>query len=52
MSKLLLNREDAKVASVKASVELLLSEITKQDRELFTHQELEDMLLDIYNLIR
>ena len=52
MSRLLLDKEDVKLASVKASVELLLSEITKQNRELFTHRELEDMLLDIYNLAK
>jgi hypothetical protein len=52
MSKILLDKEDVKTASVKASVELLLDQITKQNRELFTHQEIEDMLLDIYNLVR
>lgn len=52
MSKLLLDKEDVKVASIKASVEFLLSEMTKQNRELFTHQELEDILLDIYNLTK
>lgn len=52
MSRLLLDKEDVKLASVKASVELLLSKITKQNRELFTHRELEDMLLDIYNLAK
>jgi hypothetical protein len=52
MSRLLLDKEDVKVASIKASVEFLLAEMTKQNRELFTHQELEDILLDIYNLIK
>jgi hypothetical protein len=52
MSKLLLDKEDVKVASIKASVEFLLAEMTKQNRELFTHQELEDILLDIYNLVK
>jgi hypothetical protein len=52
MSKLLLDKEDVKVASIKASVEFLLAEMTKQNRELFTHQELEDILLDIYNLTK
>lgn len=52
MSKLLLDKEDLKLASIKKSVELLLSEMTKQNRELFTHQEIEDMLLDIYNLTK
>ena len=51
MSRLLLNKDDAKLASVKASVESLLTEVTKQNRELFTHQEIENMLLDIYNLV-
>jgi hypothetical protein len=52
MSRLLLDKEDVKVASIKASVEFLLAEMTKQNRELFTHQELEDILLDIYNLTK
>jgi hypothetical protein len=52
MSRLLLDKEDVKVASIKASVEFLLAEMTKQNRELFTHQELEDILLDIYNLVK
>jgi hypothetical protein len=52
MSKLLLDKEDVKIASIKASVEFLLAEMTKQNRELFTHQELEDILLDIYNLTK
>jgi hypothetical protein len=52
MSRLLLDKEDVKVASIKASVEFLLAEMTKQNRELFTHRELEDMLLDIYNLTK
>ena len=52
MSRLLLDKEDAKLASIKASVESLLSEITKQNRELFTYKELEDILLDIYNLTK
>ncbi len=52
MSRLLLDNEDVKVASIKASVEFLLAEMTKQNRELFTHQELEDILLDIYNLVK
>ena len=50
MTRLLLDKEDVKLASIKASVELLLAEITKQNRELFSYQEVEDMLLDIYNL--
>jgi hypothetical protein len=52
MSRLLLDKEDVKIASIKASVEFLLAEMTKQNRELFTHQELEDILLDIYNLVK
>ncbi len=52
MSKLILNVDDVKIASVKNSIESLLREITKQDRELFTHKELEDILLDIYNLTK
>jgi len=52
MSRLLLDKEDAKLASIKTSVENFLSDISKQERELFTHQEIENMLLDIYNLVK
>lgn len=50
MSKLLLSKEDVKLASVKASVENFLFEISKTDKRLFSYQEIEDILLDIYNL--
>ena len=50
MNDLLISKEDAKLVNVKASVESLLFEITKQNRELFTYKEIENILLDIYNL--
>lgn len=34
------------------TVERMLSEISVQQRELYSHQEVEDMLLDIYILLK
>ena len=34
------------------AVERMLSEISNQQRELYSHQEVEDMLLDIYILLK
>ncbi len=60
MSKILFGNRDEeiveainnneKVAEIKQSVENFLSEISKTDGRLFTYQEIEDILLDIYNL--
>jgi len=41
-----------KIAEIKESVENFLSEISKTNRRLFTYQEIEDILLDIYNLTK
>lgn len=46
------NKSDKKIEAVKISLENFLSEIFKQDRDLFSHTEVENMLLDIYNLTR
>ena len=37
---------------VVETVEKFLSEISAQERELYSHQEVEDMLLDIYILLK
>ena len=50
MSRLLADKQDDKLAEIKISVEKFLSEISKADRRLFSYQEIEDILLDIYNL--
>lgn len=50
MSKLLADKQDERVNNIKLSVENFLIDISKQERELFTHQEIENILLDIYNL--
>ena len=50
MSKILSASKDERVNNIKASVENFLIDISKQERELFTHQEIENILLDIYNL--
>ena len=52
MSKILSASKDERVNNIKSSVENFLSDISKQERELFTHQEIENMLLDIYNLVK
>lgn len=36
---------------VRDELQKILSEITNQDRELYSRQEVEDMLLDIYSLL-
>ncbi len=50
MSKLLSTIKDSRIDEVKSSVENFLAEVSKTQRELFSYQEVEDMLLDIYNL--
>lgn len=52
MSKILAAKSDPRVDEVKLSLETFLADISKQDRDLFSYQEIENMLLDIYNLVR
>jgi|688.fasta_scaffold20049_13 hypothetical protein len=40
------------VADVKSEIENFLHEIYSQDRELYSRQEVENMLLDIYSLLK
>lgn len=51
MSRILSTAKDTKTEEVKLSVENFLKEVSKAERELFSHQEVEDMLLDLYNLV-
>ncbi len=44
--------ENKKIDVIRSSVENFLSEVSKTERELFSFQEVEDMLLDIYNLAK
>ena len=52
MSKILSQSKDERVDEVRSSVEIFLADVSKTQRELFSYQEVEDMLLDIYNLVR
>jgi hypothetical protein len=52
MSRILSAKVDTRVEEVKSSLEQFLSEISKQERDLFSYSEIENMLLDIYNLVR
>ncbi len=40
------------IADLRLEIETFLSEIYSQDRELYSRKEVEDMLLDIYSLLR
>ena len=50
MSRTLSSAEDERIDEVRSSVENFLAEVSKTQRELFSYKEVEDMLLDIYNL--
>jgi len=52
MSRILSGRVDPRVEEVKSSLEQFLCELNKQERDLFSYIEIENMLLDIYNLVR
>ena len=52
MSKILFrSKSNEKMDEIKLSLENFLSEISKADRQLFSYEEVENMLLDIYTLI-
>lgn len=40
------------IADLKSEIENFLFEISSQDRELYSRQEIENMLLDIYSLLK
>jgi len=50
MSRLLSSAKDQRIDEIRSSVENFLAEVSKAQRELLSYQEVEDMLLDIYNL--
>jgi hypothetical protein len=52
MSRILSTVKDPKTEEIKLSVENFLKEVSKAERELFSYQEVENMLLDLYNLIK
>jgi len=53
LSKILFrSKNDDKINEVKLSLENFLFEISKQDRDLFSYTEVQNMLLDIYNLTK
>jgi len=52
MSKIIFSsKDDKKINEIKLSVENFLSEISSTERQLFSYQEVENILLDIYNVI-
>jgi hypothetical protein len=52
MSLAISDAEQEKIIKIRSSVENFLAEVSKTERELFSFQEVEDMLLDIYNLAK
>lgn len=51
MSKLLFrSKSNEKIDEIKSSLESTLSEISRSERQLFSYEEVENMLLDIYSL--
>lgn len=50
MSKILNKTEDKRIDNIKFCLEKAMLDTSSQGRELFTYQELENILLDIYNL--
>ena len=52
MSKILFHKKtDEKVDEIKSSVETFLAEVSNSDRQLFSYDEVQNMLLDIYSLV-
>jgi hypothetical protein len=53
MSKILFyTKKDEKIDNIKLSIENFLSEISSAERQLFSYEEVENILLDIYNIAR
>jgi hypothetical protein len=51
MSKILFRSKNSeKIDEIKLSLENFLSEISSTERQLFSYQEVENILLDIYSL--
>jgi hypothetical protein len=51
MSRILSSVKDERMDEIRSSVENFLTEVSKTERELFSYQEVENMLLDLYNLV-
>lgn len=52
MSKIIFqSKNDDKINEIKLSIENFLSEISSAERELFSYEEVENILLDIYNVV-
>lgn len=52
LSKILSGKNDQKINEIKTSLESFLAQVAGEERELFSSEEVENMLLDIYNLTR
>lgn len=52
LSKILSGKNDQKITEIKISLESFLAQVAGEERELFSSEEVENMLLDIYNLTR
>lgn len=51
MSKILFrSKKDDRIDEIKSSVESFLTEISTAERQLFSYEEVENILLDIYTL--
>jgi len=51
VSKILLqSKKDDRIDEIKSSVENFLTEISTAERQLFSYEEVENILLDIYTL--
>jgi len=51
VSKILFrSKNDDKIDEIKLSVENFLTEISTAERQLFSYEEVENILLDIYSL--
>lgn len=51
MSKILFRgKKDEKIKEVKLSLEAFLKEISESERQLFSYQEVENILLDVYTI--
>lgn len=51
MSKILRHAiKNEKIDEIKSSLESILSELSRSERQLFSYEEVENMLLDVYCL--
>ncbi len=53
MSKILFrSKNNEKIDEIKSSLESFLTDISNSERQLFSYEEVENMLLDVYSLTR